>query len=440
MAAKTLTVILAGGVGSRLHPLTEDRAKPAVPFGGKYRIIDFTLSNCLHSGLRRILVLTQYKSHSLQKHLRDSWSVFNPGIGEYITVVPPQMRTGDSWYRGTADAVFQNVYLLRRSGAERVLVLSGDHIYRMDYAAMLESHDLHQADATVGCMRVPRSEASQFGVMAVDANDRIVEFQEKPAAPTPLPDDPENCLVSMGIYVFSCDLLCQLLEEDAQLAESAHDFGKDVIPNLLERHRVFGYPFGDDRGRVSRDGYWRDVGTIDAYFEANMDLLRRDPPIDLYQRDWQICGTDSSSPPARTVPGRDGVNATIRNAMLGAGTVVCGATVQHSVLSQDVQVREGAEIRRSILFDGVQVGEGAQLEDCIVDKHVVIPPGAVIGKDIEADRRRFTISAGGVTVVPRGYRFPPVAPTAMAETCCATSSPLPSVESAGRLSPSSRPR
>src|SRR5438093_5159863 len=265
MQDKTISIILAGGIGSRLHPLTADRAKPAVPFGGKYRIIDFTLSNCLHSGMRRVLVLTQYKSHSLQKHLRDGWSIFNPELREYITPVPPQMRTGESWYAGTADAIYQNLYLLERSGAEHVLIVSGDHIYRMDYAGMMEQHRERSADCTVACMDVLLEEARSFGVMATDGGSRIADFQEKPLDPRPMPDIPTRALASMGIYVFSLPLLCELLNRDHDDSRSSHDFGKDILPKLIHTHDVFSYRFGGDRGRVSQDRYWRDVGTIDAY-------------------------------------------------------------------------------------------------------------------------------------------------------------------------------
>jgi glucose-1-phosphate adenylyltransferase len=405
MLENTLSIILAGGVGSRLHPLTADRAKPGVPFGGKYRIIDFTLSNCLHSGLRRVLVLTQYKSHSLQKHLRDGWSIFNPELHEYITMVPPQMRTGDSWYVGTADAIYQNLYLLERSGAEHVLILSGDHIYRMDYEAMLQSHIAHHADCTVGCMEVPLNEASAFGVTTVNSNQRIINFLEKPDHPVPMPDDPKSALASMGIYVFSLPLLCSLLEEDHELSDSTHDFGKDILPKLLHTHQVYAYRFGGAQGRVTRDRYWRDVGTIDAFFEANMDLLQPQPPINLYQRDWPIRTYEPQGPPARMIPGPSGNQGELMNSMLTSGDVIEGASVRHSILSPNVRVGEGAVVERCLLFEGVTVGAGAVLQNCIIDKGVNIPPGTRIGCDPVADADRFTISERGVTVVPKKYQF-----------------------------------
>lgn len=405
MADKTLTVILAGGTGTRLFPLTAERAKPAVPFGGKYRIIDFCLANCLHSGLRQVLVLTQYKSHSLQKHLRDGWSIYNPELGEYITPVPPQMRTGEGWYQGTADAIYQNRYLLERSGADRVLVLSADHIYRMDYAAMIAAHKAQAADVTIAAMPVPVAEARAFGVLATDGQGRVMAFQEKPAAPRPLPDAPEQALASMGVYVFSMELLLEILEADHARAGSAHDFGKDILPRLLGERRVFTYRFGRSAGRVTPDRYWRDVGTIDAYYRANMDLLETEPPLDLYQPDWPIRSYQLQTPPARTVPGRFGTEGIFINSIVAGGVVIAGGSVQRSILFPQVTVEEEAFVQESILFQGVRVGEGARLNRCIVDKGVSIPAGEHIGHDLERDRERFTVSEEGIAVIPRGYRF-----------------------------------
>jgi glucose-1-phosphate adenylyltransferase len=404
MQDKTISIILAGGIGARLHPLTAERAKPAVPYGGRYRIIDFTLSNCLHSGLRRILVLTQYKSHSLQKHLRDGWSIYNSELGEYITPVPPQMRTGESWYSGTADAIYQNLYLLERSGAEYALILSGDHIYRMDYAAMLQHHYDSGADLTVACLTVGLQEAKSFGVLTVDEEDRIVSFHEKPERPRNIPGDSEHALASMGVYVFSMNLLVQLLQEDHD-SDSTHDFGKDIIPSMMGTHRVIAYRFGGTSGRVTADRYWRDVGTLDAYYEANMDLLHPLPAIDLYQGDWPIRTYEGQHPPARSVPGRSGREAEIVNCMLASGTLVIGGTLRHAILFPNVRVEEGAVVENSLLFHGVTVGEGAQVRRCIVDKHVVIPPGERIGFDRARDAERFTVSDCGVVVIPKGYRF-----------------------------------
>ncbi len=405
MADQTLTILLAGGSGSRLQPLTTDRTKPAVPFGGKYRVIDFTLSNCLHSGLRRILVLTQYKSHSLHKHLRDGWSIFNPECGEYITVVPPQMRTGASWYAGTADAINQNLFLLERNEAQKVLILAADHIYRMDYAALIQAHTETGADLTVACMKVPIGEASAFGVMGVDGNGRIVEFQEKPDQPNPMPGDPATALVSMGIYVFTKDLLIEQLRADSLQEDSSHDFGKDLIPGMIHSHRVHAYEFGGTRGRVTPDRYWRDVGSLDAYYEANMDLLKPVPPLDLYQNDWAIRTYHGQNPPARMVPGGNGKDGLMTNSIMGAGTVIIGGAVRHSVLASRVHIHEGAVVEDAILFDHVTVGQGAHLRRCIIDKHVTVPPGETIGFDAEKDRQRFTLSDKGIVVVPEDYRF-----------------------------------
>ena len=405
MLDKTLTILLAGGVGSRLHPLTADRAKPAVPFGGNYRIIDFTLTNCLHSGLRRVLVLTQYKSHSLQKHLRDGWSIFNPEISEYITPVPPQMRTGESWYAGTADAIRQNLYLLERSNARYVLILSGDHIYRMDYAAMLQFHRDQEAELTIACMPVPLASASSFGIMSVDSSQRIRKFHEKPKNPKPMPDDPHRALASMGIYVFNMDMLCRELQSGHLPAASGHDFGKDIIPGLIETHCVCAYRFGGETGRVTPDRYWRDVGTIDSYYTANMDLLAQTPPLNLYQPDWPIRTYHGQNPPARMAPGPLGNEGQLANSLLGSGTLVSGGTVKHSILFSQVQVDENALVEDSILFDGVHVGTGACLKRCIVDKSVQIPPHERIGFDPVADAARFTVSESGITIVPKGYRF-----------------------------------
>ena len=398
---QTITIVLAGGHGSRLRPLTEERAKPAVPFGGKYRIIDFTLSNCLHSGLRRILVLTQYKSQSLQEHLRDGWSIFNPELNEYITQVPPQMRTGSQWYAGTADAIYQNLGLLGQSGAKYALILSGDHIYRMDYAAMLQFHEQHGAVATVACMEVGLDAARGFGVMAVDQSHRVLDFEEKPEEPRSLPDNPHCALASMGVYVFNLDVLRSALLADQDEPASSHDFGHDILPRLIREQPVYAYPFGSQEGRVSSDRYWKDVGTLDAYYEANIALLDPVPSLNLYQRDWAIRSYLPQSPPARTVPAEDGHDGVIYNSALAGGTVINGGTVVHSILSSWIRVEHAALVEDSILFNFVTVGAGAKLRRCIVDKHVIIPAGETIGHDLERDRQRFTVTEQGVVVVGR---------------------------------------
>ena len=404
MLEKTLTVILAGGTGSRLHPLTSDRAKPAVPFGGKYRIIDFTLANCLHSGLRRILVLTQYKSHSLQKHLRDGWSIFNPELGEYITPVPPQKFTGEDWYAGTTDAVFQNLKLLERSGAKRILILSGDHIYRMDYAAMLRFHQEKNAELTIASMDIPVSDTLHFGVLEVDG-DRVTNLEEKAENEVSDSEEPEHALVSIGIYVFSLELLLKVLRDDHEDPLSSHDFGKDIIPQLIASHPVYTYRFGGKSGRVSRDKYWRAVGTIDSYYESNMDLLSPSPPIALYQPDWPIRTYQPQNPPVRTVPGARGSEGIFINSIASGGVVIAGGSVQHSILFPQVFVGDEATVYESILLNCVKVGAGARLKNCIVDKSVEIPAGMSIGYEKEQDRARFSVSDKGIVVVPKGYKF-----------------------------------
>ncbi|UCC56008.1 MAG: glucose-1-phosphate adenylyltransferase [Gammaproteobacteria bacterium] len=402
---KTLTIILAGGTGSRLYPLTRERAKPAVPFGGKYRIIDFTLANCLHSGMRNILVLTQYKSHSLHKHLRDGWSIFNPELGEYITTVPPQMRKGDDWYAGTADAIHQNLFLLQRSKADTVLILSGDHIYRMDYAAMLAFHRQQNADVTIACMKVGRDEAGNFGIMNVDNSMRIIAFEEKPEQPKTIPGDTDHCLASMGIYIFSMNLLQETLEADHTDEKSGHDFGNDILPGLVHSRRIYAYRFGETTGRVTPDNYWRDVGTIDSFYEANMDLLEPVPALNLYQNNWPIRTYQSQPPPARTVPGASGSEGISINSIVAGGTVITGGSVQHSILFPGVHVGDEAIVRDAILFHGVHVGNNAELRNCIVDKGVQIPAGESIGINLDKDSERFTVSPRGVVVVPKHYRF-----------------------------------
>jgi glucose-1-phosphate adenylyltransferase len=402
---KTLTIVLAGGAGSRLYPLTADRAKPAVPFGGIYRIIDFTLSNCLHSGLRRILVLTQYKSHSLQKHLRDGWSIFNPEVGEFITTVPAQMRTGEGWYAGTADAINQNRYLLERSSAAYVLVLAGDHVYRMDYVRMLEEHVRRKWDVTVACVPVPLSDSRAFGVVEIDEDRLVRQFVEKSEQAPSIPDHPTHALASMGIYVFNLPFLLEILSREPRGTTPWSDFGRDILPSIVGSRVVGAYRFGVEVGRVEHDGYWRDVGTLDAYYVANMDLLDPIPPLNLYQENWPIRTYHGQYPPARNVPSSSGELGSVKNALLAGGDVLIGAQITHSILSPDVWVDSGAVVENSILFERVRVGADARLRRCIIDKDVKIPPKATIGCDLESDRRRFTLSEGEVVVVPKGYRF-----------------------------------
>lgn len=408
MMNDTMTVILAGGRGSRLEPLTRDRAKPAVPIGGLYRIIDFVLSNCLNSGMRRMLLLTQYKAQSLDRHISLGWrNFFCRELGEFIDVVPPQQRIDDSWYQGTADAVYQNIYAIERENPKYVVILAGDHIYKMNYETMVDFHRESGADITVGALRVPKSEATQFGVMQVDTNQRIIGFQEKPANPMPTPEDPNVALASMGIYVFTADFLFEQLCRDATIPESRHDFGNNIIPDAIEKHRVFAFPFRDENRK--KDAYWRDVGTLDAYYEANMDLVEVDPQLNLYDMHWPIRSYQPNLPPPKFVFGSDGDSDRRGDALdsiVCQGTILSGGQVRRSILGPNVRVNSYAEIAGSILFEGVNVGRHAKIRNAIIDKGVEIPAGIEIGYDLEKDTARgFTISPGGIVVIARGERI-----------------------------------
>ncbi len=398
-----LAVILAGGKGERLHPLTIHRAKPAVPFGGKYRIIDFTLSNCINSHVRRIVVLTQYKSLSLDRHLAVGWeSLLNPELGEYIYRVPPQQRTGDRWYEGTADAVFQNIYLIEREDPPYLLILSGDHIYKMDYADMFEAHVRNRAAGTLALIKVPRDAAPAFGVVEIDRESRIVGFQEKPASPATIPGDPDHCYASMGIYFFSTGSIITHLKADAGTS-SAHDFGRNILPQMLDTGRLFAYEFKDENRKEAK--YWRDVGTIDAYWEANMDLVDVDPQFNLYDEAWPVRTTQIQCPPAKFVfaqeykGGRLGVAL---DSIVSDGCIISGGRVQNSVLSPNVRINSFVDLRESILMENVEIGRHCRIRKAIIDKDVYIPAGTTIGYNAEEDRSRFSVSPGGVVVIPKG--------------------------------------
>ncbi|MGB9629466.1 MAG: glucose-1-phosphate adenylyltransferase [Thermodesulfobacteriota bacterium] len=399
---KILAMILAGGRGERLYPLTRDRAKPAVPFGGIYRIIDFTLSNCLHSDIRRIFVLTQYKSTSLHRHIQFGWSILSAPLGEFIEAIPAQQRIDEHWYQGTADAIFQNIYTLQQERPDLVLILSGDHIYKMDYRKMIAYHMEKGADLTVGAIRMDRRLSQEFGVIEVDKEWRIIGFQEKPEVPKTIPGDPEGILASMGIYVFGTEILVRRLIEDAR-SESTHDFGRDIIPAMIGKDRVFAFDFRiGDRGG---SGYWRDVGTIDAYFEANMDLVSVTPQLNLYDPQWPILTYQSPNPPAKTVLLEGGRVGTALNSIISNGCIISGGSVLRSILSPRVMVHSYAEVEDSILMEGVDVGRYAKIRRSIIDKEVHIPQGMTIGFNLDEDVKRFTVTGSGIVVVPKGIRL-----------------------------------
>ncbi len=395
----TLTLILAGGAGSRLKPLTTARAKPAVPFGGAYRIIDFTLSNCINSGLRRIYVLTQYQARSLDEHIRFGWNFLPRRLEQFISVRPPHHQGLGKWYEGTADAIFHNFDTLQSERPRHVVILSGDHIYSMDYGRMLREHIESEAALTIGAVRIDAKDSGQFGILETNENGRALSFEEKPEHGKELPGDPGVCLASMGIYIFETDELVRRLQEDADLgAESSHDFGKDIIPRMIGESPVYVHHFTDLHGAPKP--YWRDVGTIDAYYDANLDLCNLEPQLNLYDLEWPIYTLWHNNPPAKTV-----LNAEVADSMLCSGAVVSGGSVKRSIVSDRCVLSEGSRVEESVIFSGVRIGEGAKLKRAIVDKWTEIPPGTEIGYDLEADRERFTVSDSGIVVVPPGYRF-----------------------------------
>ena len=396
-----LAILLAGGAGERLHPLTRDTAKPAVPFGGAYRIIDFTLSNCINSDVRRLLILTQYKSLELVRHIRDGWRILSPELGEYIEVLPPMKRVHADWYQGTADAVFQNFQSIEAEGTEATLILSGDQIYKMDYGEMLDWHRTHRADITIATIQVPPAEAGRFGIMDIGDDYRVAGFEEKPRHDQPARSrfDASMVSASMGIYIFDTGVLLRALHEDAQDPDSTHDFGKDMIPRLLEHCRVVAYDFRDINAKQSR--YWRDVGTLDAYYEANMDLVSVTPEFNLYDQHWPIRTKATQQPPAKFVFAQKGRRMGLAlDSVVSAGCIVSGGRVIHSVLSPGVRVNSYCEVEYSILMPGVEIGRYSRVRRAIVNTGVKIPELHSIGFDPDADRASgYTVTEGGVTVV-----------------------------------------
>lgn len=404
-----LAIVLAGGEGKRLLPLTHDRAKPAVPFGGKYRLIDFAISNIVNAGYRKIVVLTQYKSHSLDVHISTTWQLSNI-LGNYVTTVPAQMRKGPRWFTGSADALFQNMNLVDDERPDHIIVFGADHIYRLDPAQMLRAHIDSGAGVTVAGIRVHESQAFEFGVIEQAAeSSRIAAFHEKnPDAPR-LPDAPHEVLASMGNYIFRADTFREIMAEDAADESSAHDVGGNIIPKLVARGEAHYYDYRTNNvpGEVNTGAhYWRDVGTLDSYYEAHMDLVAPMPVFSLYNEQWPIFTRGITQPPAKITDGRDGPSQ-VSNSILGDGVIVHGGTIAESVLARGVRV-ENAEVYRSVLMDNVSVGPGARLRNCIIDKNVVIPPGATVGHDPKADADRFTISDGGIVAVPKDYIFEPI--------------------------------
>jgi glucose-1-phosphate adenylyltransferase len=400
---RAVALVLAGGRGSRLKNLTDRRAKPSVYFGGKFRIVDFALSNCLNSGIRRIGVITQYKSHSLLRHLQRGWAFLKNEMNEFVDLMPAQQRTDDeSWYRGTADAVYQNIDILESYGAEYIVVLAGDHIYKMNYALMLADHVAKGHECTVGCIAVPKEEASGFGVMAVDANHNITEFVEKPADPPTMPGDPDHSLASMGIYIFNAEFLYRELERDLKDKNSSHDFGKDIIPRAVRNGQAVAHPFamscvGSEPGE---EPYWRDVGTIDAYWDANIDLTATEPLLNLYDKHWPIWTYQQQLPPAKFVHNHDDRCGMAIESLVSGGCIISGHVLR-SVLFSSVRVHSYAKVQWAVLLPGVQVGRGARLNRVVIDRGCDIPEGMVIGEDTELDAKRFYRSEHGITLVTR---------------------------------------
>ncbi len=400
LTKNTVALILAGGRGSRLKQLTDWRAKPSVPFGGKFRIIDFPLSNCINSGIRRIGVVTQYKAHSLIQHIQRGWGFLRGEFNEFVELLPAQQRIQEEWYKGTADAVFQNIDILRSYDPEFVVILAGDHIYKMDYGKMLAFHVTSKADMTVGCFDVPVSDASAFGVMAVDESDRVIDFVEKPAEPPHIPGNPDKALVSMGIYVFNTRFLYEQLSRDADDPNSSHDFGHDIIPYLVKRYRVYAHRFEDSCvGMGGKMAYWRDVGTVDAYWEANMELTKVLPDLNLYDKTWPIWTHQEQLPPAKFVFDDEERRGIAVDSMVSGGCIISGARIERSLLFSDVRVNSYSEISDSVILPSVEIGRYVRLNKVVVDKRCAIPDGLEVGFNPVEDAKRFYVTGNGVTLI-----------------------------------------
>jgi len=397
LTSGALAVIMAGGRGERLRDLTLTRCKPATPFGGKFRIVDFVLSNCVNSGIRQIYLMTQYKGQSLIQHVQRGWSYLRGEFGEFVHVVPAQQQIGKDWYRGTADCVYQNLDLIKSNRPQHVLVLAGDHIYKMDYGPMIAYHVEKGADITVGVVEVPVKEAREFGVLSVTEWNRVTRFAEKPPEPEPIPGKPGHALASMGIYVFNAKLLEKLLVDDAANADSKHDFGKNIIPPAIEKLQVFAYPFTNVKTRAQ--SYWRDVGTVDAFYEANLELVHVAPELNLYDEEWPIWTYQLHAPPAKFVLDEPGRRGTAINSIVSGGCIISGAVVDQSLLFSNVRVDERSEIFRSVIMPNVKIGAGCRIQKAILDEGCDVPDGMQIGFDAAADRARFHVTEGGVALV-----------------------------------------
>jgi glucose-1-phosphate adenylyltransferase len=400
---KILAMIMAGGKGERLYPLTRDRAKPAVPFGGTHRIIDFTISNCVNSDIRKIYILAQYKSLSLDRHIQRAWNFLSSRVGEFVYIIHAQQRINENWYKGTADAIYQNFYTLQQERPDMVIVLSGDHVYKMDYRPMIEAHLKKKADLTIATYEVPASQSRHFGVLQIDKNRRIRGFQEKPARPKTIPGNPDGILANMGIYIFNTDVLVKRLIENARKADTEHDFGKNIIPSMLKHDRVFAYSHVD--GDTGKPAYWKDVGTIEAYFEANFDLLKEEPGIDLYDKAWPIYTFEKQAPPARITgfeecDGRRYGMAS--DSMISKGCRIHGAHINNAILSPNVNVGRHSIVQDSVVLDNVSIGRNCVIKNAVIDKDTVIPDGTEIGCNPKRDARAFTVTDSGIVVIARG--------------------------------------